>query len=139
MNSSLSIIISQNRLGYTDARKIIPVLLQQQLHQVVQQSVQTGWFPFYLQVPEVAPAIINNIHSSTGREGPSEAQINENSKNLLIETHERVLIILTVPIARATSSLVWWSSIWMSPVALTCRSNNPCDANCWNLYIQNPL
>lgn len=36
----------------------------------------------------------------------------------------------TVPIARATSSLVWWSSMWMSPVAFTWTSNNPCEASC---------
>ncbi len=36
----------------------------------------------------------------------------------------------TVPRARAISSFVWWSSMWVSPLALTLTSKRPCDANC---------
>lgn len=42
----------------------------------------------------------------------------------------------TVPMARATSSFVWWSSICTSPVALTCTSNSPCEASCWKITTQ---
>lgn len=43
---------------------------------------------------------------------------------------KRKTVRLTVPMARAISSLVWWSSMWTSPVALTCTSNKPCEASC---------
>ena len=35
-----------------------------------------------------------------------------------------------VPSARAISSLVWWSSIQVSPSASTSTSKRPCDASC---------
>ena len=37
-----------------------------------------------------------------------------------------------VPKAKATSSFVWWSSIQVSPVALTATSNSPCEAS-WSI------
>ena len=37
------------------------------------------------------------------------------------------------PKASAISSVVWWSSIQMSPSAFTSTSKRPCDAICWRL------